>query len=54
MMARLLDLLLRSPSCPTQAITMVTDLQRAVWDLDQHLVAGGKLPERWADGIRRD
>jgi hypothetical protein len=52
LMGRVQDLLLHSPSCPTESIRMLTDLQSAVWELDQHLVAGGVLPRRWQDGIR--
>lgn len=48
LMTRVQDLLLRSPSCPTEAFRMLTDLQSAAWELDQHLVDGGALPARWS------
>lgn len=47
LMARLQDLILRSPGCGTEAIKMLTDLQSTFHDLDQHLLDGGRLPSRW-------
>lgn len=47
LMARLQDLILRSPACGADAIKMLTDLQSTFHDLDQHMLAGGRLPSRW-------
>lgn len=47
LLARIQDLLLRSPGCTAEAVRMLTDLQSAVHDLDQHLLDGGALPSRW-------